>query len=206
MKMKIGRASTYELSPSDLKPGRELRGHTNRSGTTIHGMASAGFGMIFVVAGITVGVLGWQEKLNAQPAVPTWLAPIFGLIFALGGLSFVLHGVQRSMRQRRTGQLREHHGHEPWVWDHPWDETGSPDDSPRRIRQMTWFTAFLALFLIPFNWISWNSSSAMATDCIRAAASTAASPGRSPGLASTPSGVPSSRGRSFWRRCTPRRA
>jgi hypothetical protein len=114
--------------------------------------------MIFVVAGITVGVLGWQEKLNAQPGVPTWLAPIFGLIFALAGLSFVLHGVQGSMRQRRARQLREHHGHEPWVWDHPWDVTGSADDSPRRIRQMTWFATFLALFLIPFNWISFFSA------------------------------------------------
>ena len=157
MKIQIGRASTYEPTAAELKPGRELRGHTNRSGTTIHGVASAGFGMIFVVAGATVGMLGWQGKLNAQPGVPLWLAPVFGLLFAIAGLAFVLHGIQGLMRRRRIEQLREHHAHEPWVWDHSWDPTGSPDDSPRRIRQMIWFAVVMGIFMVPFNWISFFS-------------------------------------------------
>jgi hypothetical protein len=115
------------------------------------------FGSVFVVVGIAVGVLAWQGLLNASRGVPLWLGPGIGGMFAVAGMSFVAHGVAGLRIQQRVRRLRETHVREPWVWDHPWDESGSRDDSGRRIARAIWLTGFLALFLVPFNWIGFFS-------------------------------------------------
>ena len=148
-----------EYTPtSDAAPGRALSSHTDRSGTTIHGRPSIAFGSVFAVTGIVLGVFAWQGQLNASRGVPLWMGPLIGGLFAVAGLSFVAHGFAGLRIHQRVRRLRETHAREPWVWDHPWDESGSRDDSGRRIGRAIWVTGFLALFMVPFNWVGFFSS------------------------------------------------
>ncbi len=147
-----------EYTPtSDAKPGQELANHTNRSGTTIHGWSAIAFGSVFVISGTTVGALAVAGELNASPGVPLWLGPVFGGLFALAGASFIAHGAAGLRVQRRARRLRTTHVREPWVWDHPWNESGSTDESGRGIARAIWMSVFLTLFTVPFTWIGFAS-------------------------------------------------
>lgn len=147
-----------EYTPtSDAAPGRTLSNHVDRSGTTIHGRPSVAFGSVFAIVGVTLGLLAWQGQLTASRGVPAWIGPVIGALFAIAGLSFVVHGFAGLRVERRVRRLRETHPREPWVWDHPWDESGSRDDSGRRIARAVWLTGFLMLFLVPFNWVGFFS-------------------------------------------------
>ena len=156
MKQGTVRPSVYEPT-SDAARGTPLPNHVDRSGSTVHGSASIGFGAAFVVVGGTLGVLAALDRLDMAQGVPRWLGPLFGALFAIAGMSFVVHGVIGVRVERRVRRLRETHVRQPWVWDHPWDERGSRDDSGRRIGRAVWFTGFLALFLVPFNWVGFFS-------------------------------------------------
>ena len=137
--------------------GTRLSNHTDRSGTTIHGVPSIAIGSVFTVAGMALTFLalfGWVEPSRG---VPGWIPPVCGALFAIAGLAFVINGVAGLRVQQRAQRLRPTHTHAPWIWDHPWDDQGSRDDSGRRIARAIWGTAFLALFLIPFNWIGFFS-------------------------------------------------
>jgi hypothetical protein len=147
-----------EYTPtSDAAPGRALTTHTDRSGTTIHGWPAIAFGSLFAVTGTSVGVFAWLGKLSASPGVPLWIGPVIGALFAIAGGSFILHGIAGLGVQRRVRRLRETHSREPWVWDHPWNELGSTDESGRRIARAIWMTGFVGLFAVPFTWIGFFS-------------------------------------------------
>ena len=156
MKQGTVRGQTYEPT-SDATRGTELSNHVDRSGTTIHGSRSIGFGLLFAAVGTTVTVLAALHRLEMSRGIPQWLGTLFGAVFAIAGMSFVVHGIIGVRMQRRAARLRPTHQREPWVWDHPWDDRGSRDDSGRRIARAIWFTAFLALFLVPFNWVGFLS-------------------------------------------------
>ena len=156
MKQGTVRPQVYEPT-SDAVRGTPISGHVDRSGSTIHGSRSVGFGSLFVVVGATLAVLAVLDRLEMSNGVPRWLGWLFGVLFAIAGMSFVVHGILGVRTQRRVQRLRETHVREPWVWDHPWDERGSRDDSSRRIARAVWFTGFLALFLVPFNWVGFFS-------------------------------------------------
>jgi hypothetical protein len=134
-------------------PGRELSNHTNRSGTTIHGSSSIAVGSIFAFAGSTFGGLAWIGQVEMARGVPWWIGAMVGAMFAGAGLSFVVHGISGVRVQRRVRRFRATHVREPWVWDHPWDESGSRDDSGRRIMLAIWGSVLLGLFAVPFNWV-----------------------------------------------------
>ena len=156
--MRQSTARLGEYTPtSDAAPGRILPNHTDRSGTTIHGLPSIAFGSVFAVMGMTVGLLALYGQLDRASGTPWWLVPLVGGLFALAGMSFVAHGVIGVRMQRRVERLRETHMREPWVWDYPWNEFGSRDDSGRRIARAVWMTGFIGLFAVPFNWIGFFS-------------------------------------------------
>lgn len=162
MKQSTAWATVYEPT-SDAAPGTEgthgtpLSNHTDRSGSTVHGLPAIGFGSAFAAVGVTLAVLAALGKIEASTGVPTWLGPFMGVLFAIAGASFIMHGILSVRLQRRTQRLRATHEQQPWVWDHPWDESGSPDDSTRRIGRAAWTAAFVALFLVPFNWVGFLS-------------------------------------------------
>jgi hypothetical protein len=147
-----------EYTPtSGARLGRELTNHINRSGTTIHGWSAILFGSMFAIIGTAAGGLAAAGKLNASPGMPPWLGPVISALFALAGLSFVLHGFAGLRVQRRVRRLRATHVREPWVWDHPWNESGSTDESGRGIARAIWLSGFLALFAVPVVWIGFFS-------------------------------------------------
>ena len=152
----VRQQQAYEPT-SDAVHGTPLPGHIDRSGSTVHGSRSIGFGSAFAIVGATIVILTWIDRLAMSQGVPEWLGPLMGALFAIAGVSFVVHGVAGIRVQRRVQRLRSTHVREPWVWDHPWDDHGSRDDSGRRIGRAIWFTGFLALFLIPFNWVGFFS-------------------------------------------------
>ena len=156
LKSATARAHVYEPT-SDAVRGTRLSSHTDRSGTTVHGRASMGFGSVFAIAGIALAVAAMLERLDMAPGAPWWLGVAGGGLFAMAGMSFVLHGVVGIQAQRRVRRLRETHVREPWVWDHPWDDQGSRDDSGRRIARAIWSTVIIGLFLVPFNWVGFLS-------------------------------------------------
>lgn len=156
--MRQSTARLGEYTPtSNAAPGRALPTHRNRSGATIHGSSSIAFGSVFVVAGITVGMLALLGYIDASRSTPAWLVPVVGALFAIAGLSIVAQGFAALAIHRRVRCLRETYARQPWVWDHPWDESGSRDDSGRRIGRAIWAAAFLALFMVPVNWIGFFS-------------------------------------------------
>jgi len=156
LKQSAVRAQVYEPT-SDAVPGRRLSNHTDRSGSTVHGSKSIAFGSVFAAVGMAVAILALLGRIDASAGVSWWIAPLCGGLFAIAGASFIVHGVIGVRMERRVRRLRETHEREPWVWDHPWDELGSRDDSGRRIGRAVWFTVFLALFLVPFNWVAFFS-------------------------------------------------
>ena len=156
MTQAIVRLQAYEPT-SDAVHGIPLPSHTDRSGSAVHGSRSIGLGSAFAIVGATIVILTWIDRLAMSQGVPEWLGPLMGALFAIAGMSFVVHGVAGIRMQRRVQRLRSTHVREPWVWDHPWDDHGSRDDCGRRIGRAIWFTGFLALFLIPFNWVGFFS-------------------------------------------------
>ena len=134
-----------------------MSAHTDRSGTTVHGTTAITLGSIVGAVGLTVGTLALMEKLDASPGVPLWLVAFVAGLFAIAGFSLVAHGLAGLRIERRIRRLRATHTREPWIWDHPWDESGARDDSARRIGRAIWLTGFLAVFAVPFNWIGFFS-------------------------------------------------
>ena len=162
MRQSTARAHVYEAgsdatATAAAERGTRLSNHSDRSGTTVSGVPSIAIGSLFGVVGVGIAFLstfGWIEPARG---VPWWIVAIVGMVFALAGVSFVVHGMVCMEVQRRAARLRPTHAREPWIWDHPWDDQGSRDDSGRRIARAIWGSAFLALFLIPFNWIGFLS-------------------------------------------------
>lgn len=158
MKQSAGTARPQVYEPmSDAERGEELSNHVDRSGSTVHGPASVGFGSLFAVVGVTVAVVAGLERLEMSHGVPELIGLLLGVLFAIAGMSFVVHGIMGIRVQRRVERLRSTHVREPWVWDHPWDERGSRDESGWRIGRVVWCSGFLALFAIPFNWVGFLS-------------------------------------------------
>jgi hypothetical protein len=145
--------------PVQLEPGPggvPLIGRQARSGTTIHGWPSVVVGLLvggvgFTIMAVAAGVLTINQSGGRQ--IPGWLIASIGGVFAFAGMSLVVHGLHGALRMARVRQLRAAHPHEPWWWDHTWDESASTDDTGARAGR--WFNAAVFMFMIlaPFHWI-----------------------------------------------------
>ena len=114
MKQGTARGQAYEPT-SDATRGTELSNHVDRSGSTIHGSRSIGFGLLFAAVGTTLTVLAALDRLEMSRGIPQWLGTLFGAVFAIAGMSFVVHGIMGVRMQRRAERLRPTHQREPWV-------------------------------------------------------------------------------------------
>ena len=141
------------MRASDKPAGRPLEGHEDRTGTTVHGRASVVVGLVSAGAG-TPAILTYLGFLSASPGdAPRFVIGFVGGVFALAGLAFVLHGLVGMRRESRVALGRLQSPREPWRWDHPWNERGARDDSPRRLGLWAWRIVLLAAFGVPFNWL-----------------------------------------------------
>ena len=137
-------------------PGRELKGHENRSATTIHGWPSVLFGLVATGAGIPalLAALGYLPPDAAN--APRFILVVVGGIFALMGLSLVAHGLSGTRRETRVRRGRERYPREPWRWDYPWDERGARDDSLRQLSLWAWRVVGFGVFCVPSNWLAFS--------------------------------------------------
>ena len=151
-------AELAETVPPGPPPGTRLSGHTDRSGTTIHGWGAVAFGSIFAAAGTLIVVLSTMGKIQPSGDAPLWVVIVCGLVFAAPGFWLVQHGLAGVAQRARTARWREANPREPWRWDHSWNRYGSRDDSGRTIGRLAMFAIITTILLLPFNWVSFFSA------------------------------------------------
>lgn len=138
---------------SDARPGRELKGHTDRSATTVHGWPAVGLGALattpaVLVALLLAGVVGELAAANA----PVWVVGVGGLAFGAAGAAFIVHGLRGVLRQRAAAAQRRAFPLQPWHWDHNWDVRGMTDRGWEEARRAFVFALMASLILAPGNW------------------------------------------------------
>ena len=164
MRISVGqrRQGLIKATPEGPPPGERLKGHTDRSGTTIHGWPAVLFGLPFAGVGVAIAVLSALGKMRTSGDAPPWLGAMMGGMFAMAGLILILHGLRGIVQRSRTARARKTSPGEPWMWDHAWNPMGAEDDSRRQLRRTLQTSIGIAVFLVPFNWVSYVASDAPA--------------------------------------------
>jgi hypothetical protein len=157
MKSSVGRALTPDprYTPTcDARPGRELKGHADRSGTTIHGWPAVAFGAVATAPAVFIGLLlaGVIGDLAAQAHAPAWVIGACGLAFGAAGMALVVHGLRGVVRRRAAATRRRAFPMQPWHWDHDWDVRGSTDRGWEESRRALTFAVMASVILAPGNW------------------------------------------------------
>ena len=130
----------------------ELRTESPRSAFAMSGWPSVNYGMLFVLAGVGIGVralLGGTQGMHA----PRTVIAACGGIFALAGLYVAINGVIDIRRKRAVALRAAAMPAEPWWWDYPWRPEGIGNDTWREIAKALGFALFFVIFLTPFHWI-----------------------------------------------------
>jgi hypothetical protein len=145
-------------------PGKRLRGYSPRSTTTAHGKRAALFGIPFLLIGLFIGSRGfWDAPVEAsQLSSPRLVVGLFGAIFAVPGLIFIVHGIVGIRRESKSKAGRERFVGEPWRADYSWDEHGIRDTQVRSVWQMMYGAGFVILFALPLNIIAFESGNGWA--------------------------------------------
>lgn len=148
----IETGTPYEPT-SDARPGRELKGHTDRSGTTVHEWTAVLFGALAVTPAVFLGLLiGGVVGDVATANAPTWVIGVCALAFGGAGLSLIVHGMRGVMRRRAAAVQRRGFPMQPWHWDHDWDVRGTTDRGWEEARRAVMFAVMASLILAPGNW------------------------------------------------------
>jgi hypothetical protein len=155
MKLAVRLADTM-YDASTPATGTVLTNRAARSGTTVQGWTAVVAGLIVTAAGIAFaalvsGVVG--RGVVTTGGFPTWILALMGGLFAVAGVSALIHGMRGIARMARVRQLRAAHPSEPWRWDHEWNERVAYDDTADRARHFLVVSIFFLLFLLPFHWI-----------------------------------------------------
>ncbi len=132
---------------------RKRLGGNSRSGTTVYGWPAILFGLPFIGIGVLILLRAANVITSGDIHAPNWVLGTIGTVFAVVGLLFAFSGGKDVLRQLRLRRWTLQHPQEPWMADHRWDITGSSDELGKNIVRTFFFAAFLALFLVPFNYI-----------------------------------------------------
>jgi hypothetical protein len=137
-----------------LLPGQTPRGTTGGSGC-----ASAFFivfGLPFMAAGVAIAVFAPGAKTRTAagegPPMPDPLVYALALVFFVAGAFVLALGVRALIERSRVKARRERHPREPWLADHVWDAKGATHSPGASLPAQVATTAFVALFLAPFNY------------------------------------------------------
>ena len=130
--------------------------HRPRGTTTASGCASAFFivfGLPFMAAGVLLGLVA-RGVIPARHSAsfPDWVPQVMAVIFFAPGLFVSLMGVDSFLKNRRTRARQAEHPTEPWLVD-AWEPEGTRDRPRATLGGQLGMTAFLALFLSPFNYV-----------------------------------------------------
>ena len=157
MRINVGshrRQGLIKATPEGPPPGEKLSGHTDRSGTTVHGWPAVIFGVPFAGMGTALTVLMALGKMRTTGNAPPWLGVMLGGLFAVVGFILIVHGLKGVVQKSRAARGRAANPTEPWAWDHAWNPMGAEDDSKRQLRRNAQTAIMIAVFLVPFNWVS----------------------------------------------------
>ncbi|MBI5211164.1 MAG: hypothetical protein HY927_14425 [Elusimicrobia bacterium] len=109
------------------------------------------FALPFVAAGVFMIAMGLGHT-RAKGNAPGGVLAAMGVCFAAAGVMVIVQGFQvhRTETLRAEGKNRD--PGRPWLWDHAWDPTGTDDDGVEVTAGSLVWGAFIALFMVPFNW------------------------------------------------------
>jgi hypothetical protein len=108
----------------------------------------------FVAVGATVSVLGFGRFELEGAQAPHWVIGAFGLSFLAAGIILFANGVRGARAAARRRALRDAPVFER---DFPWDPAGARDRAAARVAHAFLASAFLAVFLVPFNYWAYLS-------------------------------------------------
>jgi len=131
--------------------GRALQNRMGRSGIALPSGCAILFGLPFLATGVIafalIGAYGTAE------GVPLPVSLAFGAVFTAAGTYVIASGVLGTVRKRRQRELALTQPEAPWLADHPWDITEAVDRPLGRVVKPVLLSAFLFVFLIPFNYL-----------------------------------------------------
>jgi len=135
---------------------KTLVGRASRGFATASGCAPA-FLMVFGLPFMAVGVAGaliaaGVIELRRRSGLPGWLGWAVSAIFFLPGAFVFVNGVKGLFAAARLRRLREQHPNEPWLVEYAWSPEGIAADSRGSGLSQVAITAFLLVFLAPFNY------------------------------------------------------
>jgi hypothetical protein len=143
------RAEMLGTTPTDALV---LPNHPAQSATAIDRWASIFFGLLFLPCGafiISVALHLIPGKKNAPDA----LIALIGSFFFLGGLFFVVHGIQGLARRALYKREITAQPSQPWLADYHWHTEGSSFSASRAMISRLAAAIFWYAFLVPFFWV-----------------------------------------------------
>ena len=129
-----------------------------RSQATAYRWPAVLMGVPFLLLGGYFALAGFGfAPLPGKANAPLWVIGYVGLAFFLAGAMIFTFGVRGVLNQKRVRENR--HRMEPWKLDYPWSSRGIRDKAAGRVLSSFSGLAFMAIFLVPFNWWAFMSSS-----------------------------------------------
>ena len=150
---RVETSTLYDATPH-ARPGRELKGHSDRSGTTVHGWAAIALGALAAAPAVFVALMlaGVPTPGSSSANAPLWVVGFSGAAFGVAGAAFIAHGLRGVLRQRAAAAERSAFPLQPWHWDHDWDVRGMTDRGWEEARRSFVFALLASLILAPGNW------------------------------------------------------
>ncbi len=127
----------------------KLSGHRGVSVVPVHGWRAVLFGLPFLVCGVGTAVAA-ALGMGSSDAPPE-LVVLGGVVFALGGLVLMVHGVRGVSRAKRLCVEQELRPHEPWAWDYDWDPRGIDARGSHALARWGAASAAATVLLVPLH-------------------------------------------------------
>jgi hypothetical protein len=136
-------------------PARVLENHHTQRPIALDGRRSVLFGIPFLAAGVGINLLAFGV-IPVHRYVPSWVISVFGDMFLLSGLLFLIHGLHGITRKSRYLSAAAERPGEPWLYDFPWSQEGIAFSAFRDMPLRLLATLFVAAILVPFVWMGLN--------------------------------------------------
>ena len=121
------------------------------------GISPVAAGLVLLVTGTMVVAFAAGRPDDIRSEIPAWVLAATGFLFGIGGillLAYALAGLFRSLRARKLRGLAPN---QPWAADYPWDPSGASSSPIGRSLRELLFGMLMAVFLLPFNWVTFLS-------------------------------------------------
>ncbi len=142
------------MPDTERKP---LLAHPARGPEAASGCSTAflmAFGVPFMGGGILVALKAAGQIPAQQPSgpLPDWLPWNLAAVFFVPGLFLFGAGLKSVVASAGVKRRRAQHPDEPWLAEGTWDPEGTTDRPHTTLLAQVLWTAFLSVFLAPFNY------------------------------------------------------